>query len=110
MLYFQANFRSVPVNREDVIDILRRNQDALRARGVVHAALFGSVARGEDRPGSDIDIVIDLAPDLAIDIYQYVGLMSYIENLFPDPVDVVDRETIKPIIRDRVIQDSIYAF
>nr|WP_207199451.1 nucleotidyltransferase domain-containing protein [Rhodoplanes elegans] len=89
---------------------MRRNRDALRARGVVHAALFGSVARGEEVPGSDIDIVIDLAPDLAMDVYQYVGLTSYIEDLFPAPVDVVDREMIKPIIRDNVVRDSIYAF
>lgn len=98
------------MNRQDVIDILRRNQDALRARGVLHAALFGSLARGDEHPGSDIDIVIDLAPDLAIDVYQYVGLKNYIEDLFPSPVDVVDRDTIKPLIRDSVIRDSIYAF
>jgi len=98
------------VNRQDVIDILRRNQDALRARGVLHAALFGSLARGEEHPGSDIDIVIDLAPDLAIDVYQYVGLKNYIEDLFPSPVDVVDRDTIKPLIRDSVIKESIFAF
>ncbi|MTW14643.1 nucleotidyltransferase [Rhodoplanes serenus] len=98
------------MNRQDVIDILRRNQDALRARGVLHAALFGSLARGDEHPGSDIDIVIDLAPDLAIDVYQYVGLKNYIEDLFPSPVDVVDRDTIKPLIRDSVIKDSIYAF
>ncbi|RAI32321.1 nucleotidyltransferase family protein [Rhodoplanes serenus] len=98
------------MNRQDVIDILRRNQDALRARGVLHAALFGSLARGDEHPGSDIDIVIDLAPDLAIDVYQYVGLKNYIEDLFPSPVDVVDRDTIKPLIRNSVIKDSIYAF
>ncbi|CAL8976980.1 hypothetical protein RHODGE_RHODGE_03045 [Rhodoplanes serenus] len=98
------------MNRQDVIDILRRNQDALRARGVLHAALFGSLARGEEHPGSDIDIVIDLAPDLAIDVYQYVGLKNYIEDLFPSPVDVVDRDTIKPLIRDSVIKESIFAF
>ncbi|MBI5111580.1 MAG: nucleotidyltransferase family protein [Rhodovulum sp.] len=98
------------MNRQDVIDILRRNQDALRARGVLHAALFGSLARGNEHPGSDIDIVIDLAPDLAIDVYQYVGLKNYIEDLFPSPVDVVDRDTIKPLIRDSVIKESIFAF
>nr|WP_284701179.1 nucleotidyltransferase domain-containing protein [Rhodoplanes tepidamans] len=89
---------------------MRRNRDALRARGVVHAALFGSVARGEENSDSDIDIVIDLAPDLSLDVFQYVGLKSYIEEMFPAPVDVVDRETIKPIIRDSVTRDSVYAF
>ncbi|EJW13460.1 DNA polymerase [Rhodovulum sp. PH10] len=98
------------MNRQAAIAILRRHRDDLRARGVMHAALFGSVARGDARPDSDVDIVIDLAPDLSMDVFQYVGLKNYIEELFPVAVDVVDRETIKPMIRDDVVRDSIYAF
>ncbi len=50
------------MNRQDIIDRLRENEAALKARGVTHAALFGSRARGEERRDSDIDIMIDIDP------------------------------------------------
>lgn len=83
------------MNRQQALDILRGHRDALRSRGVVHAALFGSVARGEEGPDSDIDVFIELAPDVVLDIFEYVGLKTYIEDLFPGPVDVVDRAALK---------------
>lgn len=48
------------MNREDIIARLRANEVELRGRGVAHAALFGTRARGEDRPDSDTDIMIEL--------------------------------------------------
>jgi uncharacterized protein len=98
------------VNRHDAIAILRRHRDASMARAIVHAALFGSMARGEERPDSDIDILIELAPDHALDVFQYAGLMDFVARMFPGHVDVVDREAIKPSIRGRMERDAIYAF
>jgi predicted nucleotidyltransferase len=95
---------------EDAIAILRQNADALRARGVRHAALFGSLARGDARPDSDVDILIELAPDNTLDLFAYSGLMRYIESLFPIPVDVVDRDALKPYVRAPSARDAIYAF
>jgi predicted nucleotidyltransferase len=48
------------MNKHDASRILRRHRDDLRARGITHAALFGSVARSEVGPGSDLDILIEL--------------------------------------------------
>lgn len=87
------------MNREDVIAILRQNADALQARGIIHAAIFGSLARGESRPGSDIDIMIELDPRLQLGIFEYVGIKRAVEKLFSVPVDVVDREAMKPLVR-----------
>jgi uncharacterized protein len=95
---------------QDAIDILRRHADALRARGVSHAALFGSLARGEAGPESDIDILIDLDPHVSFDVYRYVGLKSYIEQLFPGRVDVVNRAALKPYLRRPVAADLLHAF
>jgi predicted nucleotidyltransferase len=98
------------VNKNDVLDILRRHEEALRSRGVVHAALFGSLARGEARPDSDVDILIKLDSSKLPDVFQYAGLTMYIEQLFPSPVDVVDLDALRPSIRGRAESEAIYAF
>jgi hypothetical protein len=54
------------VEKQDILAKLRENEAALKARGVVHAALFGSRARGKARPGSDIVILIDIDPDTPV--------------------------------------------
>ncbi len=98
------------MNKRDAIKVLRQHQQELRARGVEHAALFGSVARGEAGPGSDLDIMIELAPDASLDIFAYVELKEFIAGLFSGPVDVVNKDALKPHVRPPATADSIYAF
>jgi uncharacterized protein len=95
---------------KDALDTLRRSEGALRARGVVHAALFGSVARGENRPESDIDILVEFDPDAHVTVFDYVGVKDYIASLFAQPVDVIDREALKPHLRQPAVRDAVYAF
>ena len=98
------------MDRDEIIGKLKENEAALKARGVTHAALFGSRARGDDRPDSDIDIMIEIAPEAVRDVYAYVGLKNYIAALFAGPVDVIDREALKPCVRPAATADAIYAF
>ena len=72
--------------------------------------MFGSVARGENRPDSDVDIVIDIDPQAHVTLFDYVGLKDYIASLFPERVDVIDREARKPYLRPPTARDAVYAF
>ena len=98
------------MNSEEALAVLRQHADELRARGVRRAALFGSVARGEADADSDINIMIELDPTRHMDVFSYAGLKNYINELFGRPVDVVDREGLKPHVRGPAIADAIYAF
>jgi hypothetical protein len=98
------------MTRQDILDRLRENEAALRARGVAHAALFGSRARGEERADSDTDIMIEIDPTAPVGVWAYVGLKQYIATLFDGPVDVVDREALKPFVAPAATADAIYAF
>jgi predicted nucleotidyltransferase len=98
------------MTREEAIAVLAANRDALVARGVRHAALFGSIARDEGRPDSDLDILVELDPNAKIGVFEYVGIKRYIAELFPHPVDVVDRRGLKPHVRPSAESDAIYAF
>jgi predicted nucleotidyltransferase len=95
---------------DHAISILRRHEGDLRARGVRRAALFGSLARGDHRPDSDIDIMVEIEPEARITVFDYVELKEYIAGLFDHPVDVVSRDGLKPYVRPAVTADAIYAF
>jgi predicted nucleotidyltransferase len=98
------------MNSEEILTTLRENEAALRARGVKHADLFGSCARGDNRPDSDIDIMVEFDPAAHVTVFNYAGLKDYIAGLFDDPVDVVSREGLKPYVRPAATTDAIYAF
>ncbi|HEU0082639.1 MAG TPA: nucleotidyltransferase domain-containing protein [Bradyrhizobium sp.] len=98
------------MRRDDVIAKLKEAESALRARGIRRAAVFGSVARGDDDADSDIDILVEFEPGAEGTIYEYIRLKEFVASLFDGPVDVVDREALKPHLRPPAARDTFYAF
>ena len=54
--------------------------------------------------------MVEIDPEARITVFDYVGLKQYIADLFDGPVDVVNRDGLKPFVRPTVMADAIYAF
>jgi predicted nucleotidyltransferase len=98
------------IDRERIIATLREHQAELHRRGVRHVALFGSLARGESKRTSDIDILIELDPQAPVGLFEYLGITQYLTDLFPVRVDIANQSSLKPPVRPSVERDALYAF
>lgn len=98
------------MDKNAVLEQLRLHQEPLQQRGILHAAVFGSVARGEEQEGSDIDILIEMNLEIPMDVYSYTNLKRYITDLFPISTDVVNCAALKQSINVQVQKDAVYAF
>ena len=88
------------------LDVDRARLDALCRRfGVVRLDVFGSVARGEDGPGSDVDLLYELAQGRSLG-WEIEDLSQDFADLFGRPVDLVSRKALHPLIRDQVLADA----
>lgn len=76
----------------------------------MHVAVFGSVARDEDRADSDVDLLVDLTPDLAKDFFAYAGVAADLEEIVGRDVDVAQRERLRPHVRPNAEAQAVYAF
>jgi predicted nucleotidyltransferase len=85
--------------------------DQSRRYRVKELSFFGSAARGEMRPDSDIDLLVEFLPDAGIDLVDYAGLMLDLSDLPGRKVDLVSKNGLKPLIRDAVLHAArpIYA-
>ncbi|HEX5316000.1 MAG TPA: nucleotidyltransferase family protein [Candidatus Kapabacteria bacterium] len=85
--------------------------ELLKKYHVKELALFGSRARGDNRPDSDVDFLVDYETNVKIDLFDFIALKLDMEELLGVSVDLVEREALKPRVRDRVLSEarSIYA-
>lgn len=94
----------------DVLRTLRAHENDLRQLGARHAAVFGSVARGEAHADSDIDVLVELDRERPMGIFEYARLKLYIGELLDGASDVVNRKTLKPLLRESILRDAVDAF
>lgn len=94
----------------DILSRLRAHEVELRARGVVHVAVFGSVVRAENLAESDVDLFVDLAPEIADDFFAYAGIAADLEEIVGRGVDVARRDRLRPHVRPSAEAQAVYAF
>jgi hypothetical protein len=95
----------VPVNRRKIAGLCRR-------WNIIEFSIFGSAARGESGPESDVDVLVSFASDAGWSLFDLVNLVEELEELFGRPVDLVERDAIRNPFRRRAIlaeREILYA-
>lgn len=91
--------------RQEILNLLEKNRDRIKSFGVTEIGVFGSVARDEQTEASDIDVLVELEKKT---FDAYMNLLFFLEDLFGRKVDLVMKGTIKPLIKDRILSETIY--
>jgi len=95
------------MNRAQIIQCLADHKQDLDRFGVRSLALFGSVARGEQRPDSDIDILVEF--ERVGGLFEFIRLKNYLELTLGHPVDLVTPDALKPQLREKILKESVHA-
>jgi uncharacterized protein len=99
-----------PPKREEILATLARLEKPLRERGLKSLAVFGSVIRGEARTDSDVDVLVDVEPDVRFSLIDLVALKDFLEDRLNREVDVVTKSGLDAGIRDRVLREAESVF
>ena len=71
--------------------------------------VFGSFARGEQTPKSDIDILVEFSEPNTIDLFDFIRLEEFLSRKLGTKVDLVTKRALKPLIKDQILRETIYA-
>ena len=93
------------MQRDDVLRILRDHRGELDAYHIRSLALFGSVARDEAGPDSDVDVLVEF--DVVPSLLLLVRIENQLSDLLGVKVDLVMKSSLKPRIRDRVLAQAV---
>lgn len=95
------------MRRDDALLLLTAHRDELRALRVKSLAVFGSVARDEARPDSDVDVLVEL--ERPVGLFGFVEIQQYLERLLGRRVDLTTPDALKRQLRDRILSEAVYA-
>ncbi len=95
------------MERDEALRILAEHHDEIAAFGVKSLAIFGSVARNEAGPDSDVDILVEF--NRPIGMFGFLDFKEYLESILGQTVDLVMRDAVKPRLRDRILAEAVHA-
>jgi uncharacterized protein len=98
------------MRREEVIARLKKTEPALRAFGVGALYLFGSHARGEAGPDSDIDVFVDPAPDKPFGFTPFMDTYEALQEAVGEKLDYGTRKGLHPLLRSDIEREAIRVF
>jgi predicted nucleotidyltransferase len=98
------------MTRDEIIATIQDNAEALKAEGVTKLAIFGSRVRGDNRPDSDLDVLVEVAPDASFSLLNLIGVQHIIGDATGLHAQATMRRSIPPRFADRIADDIVEVF
>jgi predicted nucleotidyltransferase len=98
------------MTRDQVIARLREHENELKSAGILRLALFGSVARDESSPDSDVDLMGEFDREKRLTLFDMAGLEIRLGEIIGTRVDLADRQLLKEPVKLRAEREAILAF
>ncbi len=98
------------MNRNEIIEQLRRNADAIRGMGATSLYLFGSAAHDKARADSDLDLFIDYDPARRFSLLDLVGIKQLLEERMSTEIDITTRDSLHPMLKDDIERTAVRVF
>ena len=98
------------MNKDEVINKLRAHEAELKAAGIVRLAVFGSVARGDNSPESDVDLLADFDKTKHYTLLTMGRLENRLADLLGTRVDLSSPEWLKESVKNQVLEEAVLAF
>jgi uncharacterized protein len=94
--------------KQDILDALHQNRSRLRAIGVKSMGVFGSFVRGQQRPESDIDLLVEFEQDKKT-FDMFMELSFFLEDLLQHRIELVTTESLSPYLAPHILKEVEYA-
>lgn len=98
------------LTRDRVIAAIKAHETEIRAEGATALYLFGSVARDEAGPQSDVDIYVDYEPDTGFSLLHMAGIKQLLEDNLGVPVSITTKNAFKPPMKEVVEREAVHVF
>jgi hypothetical protein len=98
------------MTRSEALRLLSAKADAVKALGATSLYLFGSTARDEAAPSSDLDLFIDYDRGQGFSLLNLAGIKLFLEEELHSPIDVTTRDSLHPLLRDDIQRYAIRVF
>jgi predicted nucleotidyltransferase len=102
-------FRRKMMKSNEAAVLLQENHAVLKHHHVKALYLFGSVVRGEDKPGSDIDILVEFQPKARVGLFGLARLQRRLAEILGRPVDLTTPDALHKALKERIIKEAVRA-
>ena len=95
------------MDRESILNTLSDHRHVLQKYGVKSIRLFGSFARGEAAPGSDVDLLVEFEPSAHVGLFEFIRLKNELSELLACEVDLATPNALHKTMKDEILREAI---